>query len=71
MSDDETTKEDRPPDGPVILTNRAWVSWSDDNEIVRLIFADQDGPDAPPIYRAAVAMSRSGAKILASLLAQV
>jgi hypothetical protein len=72
MSDIDASKKaeaDAIWDGPAYLVNRAWVVWT--NQMVRITFGEQGGPDEPPRYRTAVGMTPSDARTLLTLLSGV
>jgi hypothetical protein len=55
--------------GPAYLVNRWWIVWT--NQMVRITFGEQGGPEEPPMYRTAVGMTPSDARAFLELLSNV
>lgn len=53
-------------DGPAYYTNRIWVTFQ--GSIIRITFAEQGGPDIPPAFRVAVALTPADAVAFADVL---
>lgn len=56
-------------EGPAFLTSKVWIIWTE--QIVRITFAEQSGPDELPVFRTAVALTPADAIAFSKVLADV